>query len=294
LRSDQLESRARRNRALSLGCVLAYLLLMRSIVPDREARAEDHYLVVITFGYGHLIGAAVFGRRHIRRSLAACGSPALAGASLLCGAAVLFFAYVWTLHRVPLLLGPLLGLATWHTTENDLVLCRSYRRGLKLPALDRRLRRQLPAIAVSALILALSAETLRPRPPGAALTGWLDFGDVFAATTLYHLVTWLFFFFDRISLGLSPPRTLLPLAGVHLGPALLCAAALLLPPEHGANLRALVFSPSIYLFWSMLHVAQTLLTREVGDSNPATTSQSSGPREARQLGNAATNGSMPQ
>ena len=87
-----------------------------------------------------------------------------------------------------------------------------------------------------------------------AVAGWAlpdagRFGDVFSAVTLYHLLAWL-------GLRIARGARLAPLAAVHAAPALLCGALWLAPAE-AAPLRALAFSPGVYLFWSALHVLQT-------------------------------------
>jgi len=93
----------------------------------------------------------------------------------------------------------------------------------------------------------------------------LSFGDFFAATTLYHQVQWLLFFRDR-GRGLaasSRPRDARSLwrriAAVHAVPAAAGGAILLFAP--GSLLYVAVFSPSVYLFFASLHVAQTALVR---------------------------------
>lgn len=283
---------ARRNRTCTIACVAAYLLVMRQLVPDHAVRADRHYLVVITLGYGHLIGAAVFGRHPLQRVLRPCGSPALAAASLLCAIASLYIAYAWALQRWPLLLAPLLGLATWHTVENDRMLGRAYLQGLALPTLERGARAQLTAIGSSALIVCLAAALLLPARD--VTTGALGFGDLFAATTLYHLVSWLLLLFDRALLARSSAATLWPLAAVHLAPALLCIGAVLSSAEAARELRALLFSPSFYLFWSLLHVVQTALTREIGARSTAPAGHGREDTGGRQPGSAATSGTIGQ
>jgi hypothetical protein len=50
---------------------------------------------------------------------------------------------------------------------------------------------------------------------------------------------------------------------VHAGPALACGALLAAPDGWPETPRELAFAPGIYLFWSVLHVAQTLAVRGV-------------------------------
>ena len=143
-------------------------------------------------------------------------------------------------------------------------------------------------IAAAACGLALFA-TRRRRGLRIALAGasvvlpadvarWISFGDFFSAVTLYHLVQFLVFFADRAR---ALPDTAarrqhaLRLGSVHLPPAALCVALLLLPGERLAALRYAIFSPAIYLFWSVLHVGQTLATRGI-ERRPAPAPQAVG------------------
>lgn len=98
---------------------------------------------------------------------------------------------------------------------------------------------------------------------------WLTVADLFVATTLYHLVSWLIFFSDRIrslSLrgeGAAAARVWRGLLGVHVPPALICGGLLFTPTDALAPARFLLFSPAIYLFWSFVHVLQTAAVREL-------------------------------
>jgi hypothetical protein len=104
--------------------------------------------------------------------------------------------------------------------------------------------RALP-LACTALVLALAYRAL-PDPS--------RFGDVFSAVTFYHLAAWIAFARAR---GASPLR----LAALHAGPAAVCGALWLAPEPAAAPLRAIAFSPGLYLFWSALHVVQTARAR---------------------------------
>jgi hypothetical protein len=194
---------------------------------------------VITFGYGHLLGAALPAFRR------AAARGALACAWLAAAAATAFALYAATARAWPPLTLGLAALSVWHIAENDAALVRALRTGGPLPALPRTACAHARPLAATALVLAAAAWAL--PDPG-------RFGDVFSAVTLYHLVAWLGFALAR---GASRAR----LAALHAASAFACAA-LALAPEGGA-LRSVAFSPGIYLFWSALHVLQTARARLV-------------------------------
>jgi hypothetical protein len=91
----------------------------------------------------------------------------------------------------------------------------------------------------------------------------VTFADLFVGSTLYHLFSWLVFFADRARAAERAEAAALwrRIGWVHLPPALLCGALLLPAAEGLAALRFALFSPGIYLFWSVLHVAQTAWAR---------------------------------
>lgn len=95
--------------------------------------------------------------------------------------------------------------------------------------------------------------------------GWLEFADFFSAMTLYHLFGWLCVLSQRAR-DHGPDasaRLRYRLLVVHAPPIALCAATLLADGGWGAAVRDLLFSPGIYLFWSVLHVVQTAAVRGV-------------------------------
>ncbi len=96
-----------------------------------------------------------------------------------------------------------------------------------------------------------AAAALLPDP-----AAWLSFPEAFALFGLYHLLCWI-----GVSLGRGRRWRL---ARVHALPAVACAALLVVPGDGAAQLRSLFFSPEIYLFWSALHVGQTLHARARG------------------------------
>jgi hypothetical protein len=303
---------ARRNRLLTASLVASFLLATRALWPNPQVRAEHQYLLVITLGYGHLIGAAVFSHRRLRNLVPTGVSPRLFWAFVATTVADLFALYAWLSNVSILFFLPLLAVSLWHIVENDLALGRSDGEGLALGALLRRLDARLAALGATALLLALGQSLLGPGEMGPALAGsavarfgnaparigaavcgvalagmgrrrstgialagaslclpggaarGLSFGDFFSAVTLYHLIQFLVLFADRARAMADPAarrRLATRLAWVHLPPAILCIALVLEPDGRLATLRYAVFSPAIYLFWSVLHVGQTLAVR---------------------------------
>lgn len=227
-------STARRPRLFAALAVAAFLALTHAAFPDGAARAPVQYALVITLGYGHLIGAAL---PAFRRAAAA---GALACAWRLCAAASALAAWAAAVAAWPPLVLGLVALSVWHIAENDAAMARA---GLRpLGACGRAL-----PLACAALVLALALAYRALPDPG-------RFGDVFSAVTLYHLAAWIAFARAR---GASPLR----LAALHAGPAAVCGALWLAPEPGVAPLRAIVFSPGLYLFWSALHVVQTARAR---------------------------------
>jgi hypothetical protein len=225
----------RRPRLVAALAVAVFLALTHAVFPDGAMRAPAQYALVITLGYGHLIGAAwpAF-RRTAARGALAC-------AWRLCAAATAFALYAAAVAAWPPLVLGLVALSVWHIAENDAAMAHVLRAG-------GALRRLSPGTAGHALPLGAAGLVL-------AFAGWAlpdpgRFGDVFSAVTLYHLVAWLAFASAR---GANWTR----LVVLHAGPALACGALWLAPEPGAAALRALVFSPGIYLFWSALHVLQT-------------------------------------
>jgi hypothetical protein len=216
---------------------LGFVAATRAAWPDGAERAAAQYALVITLGYGHLLGAAL---PAFRRTLA---RGALACAAGVTAAATAFALYATAAHAWPPLTLALAAISVWHIAENDAALARALRAGGPLPALPRTAGAHVRPLAAAALVLAVS---------GASLPDAGRFGDVFSAVTLHHLLAWLGFALAR---GASPRR----LAALHAVPTLACAA-LWLAPEGGA-LRSVAFSPALYLFWSALHVLQTARAR---------------------------------
>ncbi len=213
----------------------AFLAATHAAWREPEPRASAQYALVITLGYGHLIGAALPAWRRI----AARGALGMAAWGV--AVATAFALYTKAVAAWPPLALGLVALSVWHICENDVALARALRAGGALSPIA--FRHALP-LAGAALVLALA---------GWALPDAGRFGDVFSAVTLYHLVAWL-------ALRLVRGARLGPLVALHAAPAFLCGA-LWLAPEGTARLRAVAFSPGVYLFWSALHVLQTARSR---------------------------------
>jgi membrane protease YdiL (CAAX protease family) len=229
----------RHPRCLAALAVAVFLALTHAAFPAGESRARVQYALVITLGYGHLIGAALPAlRRAAARGMLACAWRASA-------AATGFALYAAAVAAWPPLVLALAALSVWHITENDAAMARALRAGRGARALAPAAASRAPPLACAALVIAGALWAL----PDAGL-----FGDVFSAVTLYHLVAWLAF---RAARGARPVR----LAALHAGPALVCGALWLAPEPSAAPLRALVFAPGVYLFWSALHVIQTARRR---------------------------------
>jgi energy-converting hydrogenase Eha subunit E len=265
----------RRHLFITLSSVSLYLASMYAIEPDPVARSILHYRVVIILGYGHLIGATAGSLARRRRSGEDADSLARRTSHWLLAIALLFSLYCMALKQLPALVLPLLALATWHTVENEWALHAAYRRDHHLPPLSRDPRVQLATLTLTALVLAIAGGTLEREDIGDLLPlvvleiattrplAPLCFGDVFAASTLFHLVGWLAFLGQR-GAAQGPDawnRTVRLLAWTHLPVVGLCLVLLALPADMLMTLRGAVFSPAIYLFWSMLHVGQTVVSR---------------------------------
>lgn len=84
----------------------------------------------------------------------------------------------------------------------------------------------------------------------------------------------LILFADRVrDTARSSPDTARSLAArlvsLHAVPIVVCVVTLLAPLEWNSTLRVLVFSPAVYLFWSVLHTVQTLAVRGLEHAVPS-------------------------
>ncbi len=313
-----------RTRAVTVSCVCTFLAITRVAFEDPWLRAERQYLFVITLGYGHLIGAAVFARQRLAELVPARVPHRLAAAAAGLGVLDLFAAYVWATHLSEIVFLPMLVVSIWHVVENDRFLARADAGRNGMGPMPRTRDHHIAVIAATALFAAIGQQLLSPAA-GEALVGgagraelaqallhalafgggtWLcwrvkgpgrafgiaivvggtvalalgpqllsnvGFGDFFSALTLYHLIQFLLLYGGRIrrmpDLGTRRARVRL-LAWVHVPAFVLCAGLLLLPGDGLATLRYAVFSPAIYLFWSVLHVVQTLVVRGIERRRP--------------------------
>ncbi len=323
-----MTDRTWRNRAVTVSCVCVFLALSRMLVEDPWVRAEHQYLFVITLGYGHLIGAAVFARRRLADLVPTRFPRRLVGAAAGLVVLDLFAVYAWATHVTLAVFLPVLVVSIWHVVENDLSLRRAYAGPSGMGPMPGSTDHHMAAVAGAALLSAIGQQLLSPAAGEALLGGtrgaelgqimlrvvalgggsWLiarsrggyrafgaavavatatvslvpgllshvSFGDFFSALTLYHLVQFLLLFRDRLrrlpdrAVRRARSRTL---AWLHVPAFAVCASLVLLPGETLATLRYALFSPAIYLFWSVLHVAQTVAVRglERGQSaSPAT------------------------
>jgi hypothetical protein len=215
---------------LTTGSIVAALLIASHLgFPGAEARSSFQHGYVISLGYGHMIGASWprgFG---------------LGAAFVSVTIGVGFVLYVPALTAWPGLAFVLLALSVWHFTENDVALAQALAAGRPLGSLSRAARAHaIPTLAALAIVAAAIAAA--PDPSRLA--------DLFAATTLFHLVGWLVFLIAR---GTSRRRLLI----LHAPPLALCAGLFVMPADFAEPLRQWVFSPALYLFWASLHVAHT-------------------------------------
>jgi len=262
-----------RNRVLALAFVAAFLGLLRWLAPAPAERAVWLYLVALPLGYGHLIGAVVFSRSRRRSSGAQGASRLLVAAFVASSLLTLFAAFTWALRSTvlqPLVLAPVLVLFGWHIVENDLALGRSYRDGLRLPPVTRAVRHHGIALALTA---GVGLATFSTREGalfsrvyfGAALVPvqpWLTLDELTAAFLLYHTLSWLLFFEDRVralqrSSGAQAARLRRRVLAFHAIPLVVNAALYYwLPAVH-----FYVAAPAFYLFWSSLHTLHTAMVR---------------------------------
>jgi hypothetical protein len=284
------------NRAASLALASGAVAAARAIAPDPEQRATLLYALVVALGYGHLIGAAWFsGGASSRRGVGdglwrvavlmavfAVYVTLLRSVPLL----VLPLLVISTWHTVendavleatcarrsgvaPLPWAPAHHGVALGGTALLVALFASAGAGPALapataahglahatPAPWRGLASAsglviavlLPRHRVGAALLAVAAALLPVLPAGA-----LDFAEAFALFGLYHLLSWLWILAERGQL-----RRLL---GVHAASVAPCVVLLALPGETLEAVRSIAFSPAVYLFWSVLHVGQTLRLR---------------------------------
>lgn len=265
-----------RNRVLALLCVAAVLGLLRWAAPAAEQRALWLQLIALPLGYGHVIGAAMFSRARTPRAVGTGRARLLFAAFGLSSLLTLLVLYTWALRcraLQPFVLGPVLLLFGWHVFENDLALGRGYATGLRLGPLPRGAR-PLGIVFGLTAVVALAAFSTREGALfarvyfGAALLpvqDWLTLDELSAGFLLYHTLSWLLFFVDRVRTlrkrsAAEAIRLRRRVVAFHLVPLLLNAALYLWLPSATSYLAA----PALYFFWSALHVVHTAWLRGLG------------------------------
>lgn len=262
-----------RNRGLTLAVVAACLGLLRWLGPTPAERAVWLYLLVFPLGYGHVIGAAVSARSRIPHAREPRPARLLHNAFVGSSALTLFAAYVWALRSAslqPFVLTPILLLFAWHIVENDLALSRAYRNGMRVGPVARALRQPAITLAVAAGVGLVAFSTRegvlfsRVYFGGAFIPvqAWFTLDELSAAFVLYHTLSWLFYFEDRVR---AQRRTSAPEAvrlrrrvlSFHVVPLAVSALLYLWAPA----VHFFFGTPAIYFFWSALHSLHTAVVR---------------------------------
>ncbi len=221
-------------RSLTAAGVASFLVGSHLLVPDAAVRAHHQYLFVTAIGYGHLLGPA---QGAWRSACAAPGRALFAAVTVVVG----FVAYLEGVSRWPGLAFALLALSVWHFAENDAALARALRARGPLGPLPGRPRVHAGPFGAAACVVG-AALLASPDP------GWL--GDLFAATTGFHLLGWCVFLHAR-GTGL---RRLLLLHGTPLALGVWLATS---SSERLEPIGRWLFTPGVYLYWASLHVLHT-------------------------------------
>ncbi len=88
-----------------------------------------------------------------------------------------------------------------------------------------------------------------------------SFEALFHVCMLYHFAAWAWLFVDRARERPRERWTIaLRLMGLHTGACALAAVAFL-PGPGAESVRAVLFEPTLYLFWSLAHILQTTTLR---------------------------------
>ena len=158
---------APRNRLGAAACALAGTGALAAV--GGADRAGLQYAVVVTLGYGHLLGGAL---PEIRKLAGARWGPGpLSVARPLAALAVLGVVYAGYLAATsawPVLILLLLAISALHTVENDLALGDAYAGNLRLAPVSARGSTALTVTGFSALVLALATACLVGEAPGPA------------------------------------------------------------------------------------------------------------------------------
>jgi hypothetical protein len=262
-----------KNRALALLSVAASLGLLHGVAPEPAQRTLWLYLIALPLGYGHILGAAVFARSRRLRSREPEPARWLRGAFLGTSILTLFAVYAWALRSAslqPFVLTPLLLLFAWHIVENDLALSRAYRNEMRLGPVARAPRQHALALAVAAGVGIVAFSTregalffrLYFGEPLVPVQAWLALDELSGAFVLYHTLSWLFYFEDRVRVQRrTSPREAMRLRrrvlSFHLAPVALSALLYLQAP----GVQFFLGTPAIYFFWSALHSLHTAVVR---------------------------------
>jgi hypothetical protein len=228
-------------RSITAIGVASCLIASHVLIADGATRAQHHYLFVTALGYGHLLGAARGAWRAARSAPLRAG---FTGVSIATG----FTLYLEALSRWPGVAFALLALSVWHFTENDAALARALRMQVPLGPLLRGVRAHAAPFGAAACVVA-AALLVAPDP------GLL--GDLFAVTTLFHLLGWCVFLLAR---GAGLGKLLL----LHGTPLVLCVWLTSGSSEWLDPLHRWLFTPGVYLYWASLHTVQTAWMRRVG------------------------------
>ncbi len=243
-------------RAGSLAGVGALLLGIRAIAPGPGAQRNMLLQVALGLGYGHLIGALLFGRRRRRGVL----DRLLQGVTLL--TAGVAFALALASSAGPALLVPLAVLAAWHILENDQALARAAAGSTRLPPLPRAVWPHLSAAcgALALVLVAIFVSRFAPWLVGAGAPLWLvrwNPEEAIAALLLYHTLVWLGRSLAGTRGAAHARARRAAIVAVHALPLLaLCGAGAL-----GPAALAFAVSPILYLFLSAAHAFHTCFER---------------------------------
>ncbi len=286
------------DRALALAVPVAFVAASHVLWPDAPRRAENVYFCITLVGYGHLLGAAWFAPPVFPRP---GGAPrALWTAFVWTSIAVVFGFYGAGVEAFgqaalasPL---PVLGLLTvsnWHVLENELSQRSSGAIGGLPPIAANRRGHRIAVVGASGItFLAVSSPEVRAVYPDLAMPFvGPSFVDTFAVLTGYHVAVWLVFSVRRATArmrsgdaagGRTAARRLFIAHAVPVAVGL----ALLAAGPRVEELRILVFGPAVYLFWSVLHVAQTALSRRKASPEPFLSHPARSPRSILHASNA--------
>lgn len=283
-----------RNRVISAVSVATCLTLARFVWSEADERAMAIYRITAVVGYGHLMGAAWPGLGSLR--FLAAGD--LVRISFMVSTCVTgLFLYAALLSQAPWLVLLLLAASVWHTVENDAELGQLYIRGGRPGPVSGAPGRVAAVVVGAAALVAVALASEQgpsfvgalapagafpgPEPPAsgpwiatsgvppARLGGLpIQLADVFAGVTLYHLVSWLIVVGDRSralrAAGDGTSASVLDrrVLTLHLLPAVPVAGGALFQLNLEQGWLGFLLSPAVYLFWSLLHVIQTVVRRQ--------------------------------